>query len=311
MIACVFSGQGSHYENMGKSLIAALPVAKQIYEQCSESIGFDLSNLTADQLQQTRYAQPATVALSLAAFTALKSNAKDRLNNCSFAGFSLGEYSLLGASGALNIDALMQLLNRRSEAMQADCARSPGGMAAILGLSDDLIETCCAASASAEEPVTAVNFNCPGQVVISGALPALERAQALCLEKGAKRAVKLPVSGAFHTLAMQNAAKAIEAHAQQLTFKTPSGTCYSNVSGKALSTSVNWPNYLALHMVSPVLWTQEVRQMIQDGVTHFIECGPGKTLSGLIRKIDRQVTVYHVEDEKSLVDTLNQLETLG
>lgn len=299
----VFSGQGAQYEGMGKALAAENAAARAVYEECSEHLGYDLLSLTADQLSQTRYSQPATVVLSLAACRAYEAALGGTAQPFAMAGFSLGEYSALGASGALDLKTLMTLLERRSELMQAACEQNPGSMYAVLGLSDEEVEAVCAES-DLKDKVFAANYNCPGQLVISGDAAASAVAAERLLAKGAKRAVKLGVAGAFHTSLMAPAAEGLKDFATGLTFAAPRCPIYSNVTADRLSDSTDIPAYLAEHMVSPVRWTKEVQKLRADGATRFIEFGPGKTLFGLIRKIDRGAEVARVEDPATLADAL-------
>lgn len=304
-IACVFSGQGAQYEGMGRQLAAADPAAAQVYEACSEHLGFDVLALTADQLKQTRYAQPATVVLSLAAFEAVRAACPGWRPDM-MAGFSLGEYAMLGASGVLPIESLMQLLNRRSDYMQDACDRAPGAMYAVLGLDDAAVAACCA-QAAPDGSVLPANYNSPGQLVISGAADAAAAAAEACRTAGARRVVQLAVAGAFHTPMMQPAADRLAAFAETLAFRQPDSALYSNVTGGLWPADAALPAYLAAHMVSPVRWTAEVGAMAGDGAAEFIEFGPGKTLCGLIRKIDRSLGASNVEDPETRSEAVRRL----
>lgn len=304
-IACIFSGQGAQYEGMGRKLAAADRNAARIYEACSDYLGFDVLALTADQLKQTRYAQPATVVLSLAAFEVVRAARPDWQPDM-MAGFSLGEYAMLGASGVLRLESLMHLLNRRSDYMQDACDSAPGAMYAILGLNDETVAACCA-EAAPDGSVIPANYNSPGQLVISGAAPAAAAVAEACRAAGARRVVQLAVAGAFHTPMMQPAADRLAAFAAALPFGQPVCALYSNVTGGLWPADAGLPAYLADHMVSPVRWTAEVGAMARSGASDFIEFGPGKTLCGLIRKIDRSLNVSNAEDPETCAEAVRHL----
>ncbi|MGI6545807.1 MAG: ACP S-malonyltransferase [Fastidiosipilaceae bacterium] len=304
MTVCVFSGQGAQYEGMGKDLANSNKAAARVYEECGEYLGYDLLALNAEQLTQTKYSQPATVVLSLAAFAAWQNELDGALpQGLTLAGFSLGEYSALGASGALTGRELMSLLERRSELMQAACELNAGAMYAILGLDDEVVEEICARP-EYKETVFPANYNCPGQLVISGYARETAEVAERCKSAGARRAAQLSVAGAFHTPLMDSAAVGLKSFASAMTFGKPEFPMYSNVTGELLTTEIDFPSYLADHMVSPVRWTKEVLNLIANGKTDFIEFGPGKTLTGLIRKIDRQVNTSRVENSSTLNETL-------
>ncbi len=308
MTVCVFSGQGAQYEGMGKDLAGSNKAAAKVYEECGEYLGYDLLALNAEQLAQTKYSQPATVVLSLAAFVAWQDElAGDLPQGLTLAGFSLGEYSALGASGVLTRRELMSLLERRSELMQAACELNAGAMYAILGLEDEVVEEICARP-EYKETVFPANYNCPGQLVISGYAEETAEVAKLCQAAGARRAAQLSVAGAFHTPLMNSAAVGLKSFASTMTFDRSDLAMFSNVTGELLPAETDFPSYLADHMVSPVRWTKEVLNLIANGKTNFIEFGPGKTLTGLIRKIDRQVNTSRVEDSSTLNETLNNLK---
>ncbi len=300
MIAGVFSGQGSQKAGMGQDLCQASPAARLVYAEAADRLGLDLLQLDDSQLAQTRYAQLAIVTLSLAAWQAFRT--VGQLGQpLAYAGFSLGEYSALGAAGILSFADLLALVNERSRLMQEAAEADPGAMFAILGLDDDTLRGLVGQPQFAGQ-VYAVNFNCPGQIVIAGrADPASACAEAL-KTAGAKRAVRLSVNGAFHTPLMAAAARQLADFARQLTFRPPEGPFYSNTTALLVDSSVNWPDYLAAHMCSPVQWTAEVTAMQHNGCSAYLEFGPGKVLTGLIKKILPGSTVFAVEDSRTLAD---------
>lgn len=309
MIVGIFSGQGAQYEDMGRSLAQSAPAAAELYELCSTALGFDLLSLTADQLKETRYSQPATTVLSLAAYRAFVQAAGTTLEPQALAGFSLGEYAMLGAAGILDLKQLMDLLEHRSIYMQAACQEQPGAMYAVLGLDDETVAAVCAAQ-QPQGAVLPANYNCPGQLVISGSAEPAAKAAAALKEQGARRVIQLKVAGAFHTPLMAAAGASLRTYAAGLTFRPEAAAgrlLFSNIDGQPLRTD-NLPAYLEAHMVSPVRWTDEVRSLIAAGATTFIEFGPGKTLCGLVRKIDRSCTVLNIEDADSLEATLKALD---
>jgi [acyl-carrier-protein] S-malonyltransferase len=236
----------------------------------------------------------------LAAFSAWQATGATAFDDqIVLAGFSLGEYAALGAARVLDLESLMNLLQKRSEYMQAACEQTDGAMYAILGLQDEQVEAVCAQS-EFKNKVFPANYNCPGQLVISGHAEPTASAAEACKEAGAKRAVQLQVAGAFHTPLMNAAAEQLAAYASALPFQTAALPVYSNFTAAPVPADVDPAAYLATHMISPVRWTSEVQQIIADGHTSFIEFGPGKVLSGLIRKIDRSVKVGRVEDMATL-----------
>lgn len=305
MIACVFAGQGAQFVGMGQKLCQESGVAQQVYAEAADLFSLDLLNLDEAMLAQTRYAQLAIVTLSLASWQALRAEVR-LAGPLAFGGFSLGEYSALGAAGVLPTADVLRLVDQRSRLMQAAAEANPGAMYAILGLDEAKIQATLAAPQLADQ-VYAVNFNCPGQVVIAGTEQAAAQAAEALKAAGAKRAVQIKANGAFHTRFMQPAADGLQAFASQLTFGQPDGALYSNRTGALLATDTDWPAYLAAHMCSPVQWTSEIQAMAAAGADLFIELGPGKTLSGLIKKIISGATLGNVEDPASLQATATLL----
>jgi [acyl-carrier-protein] S-malonyltransferase len=305
MIACVFSGQGSQYAGMGRDLCAGSPAALQIYEEAADWLGYDVLSLDEEQLSMPRYTQLSVVVLSLAAWKALNM-IRPLSPPQSFAGFSAGEYSAMCAAGILAFPDLLRLVNERARLMQEAAETHPGAMFAILGLDDGrLLEVIARPAYSGK--VFAANFNCPGQVVISGLSEAAEACAEDMKAAGARRVAKLRVGGAFHTPLMAEASQKFQAFASQMTFRLPSGLFYSNADGGLLGADADWPAYLARHMSSPVLWTQEVCRLQRDGASAWLEFGPGKVLCGLIRKIVPGAAPLPVEDSATLAEAARTL----
>lgn len=294
----LFSGQGSQYPGMGKELLDAVPSVGIIYECAEDILGYDLKKIcfdgTSEQLAETRISQPAIFATSLAALAAAKSKG---IPFNGVAGHSLGEYAAMVASGVLTIEDGFRAIKARAEAMQ-DCAlRQGGGMVAVLGLAPDIIEAVCKET---EGYVVPVNFNSPAQTVIAGEKDALEKAIAALSAAGAKRTVALAVSAAFHSKLMQPAADRFHEEIADLSFSNPTVPFYSNLTGDLLNDFSDMPAYLAKHIISPVHFTDELASLYRDGYTGYIELGPNKVLTGLVKKTLKDVTAFHIEDRKTL-----------
>jgi [acyl-carrier-protein] S-malonyltransferase len=315
MIGLIFSGQGAQYPGMGQSLCERYPEAKKHYERASAVLGYDPVKLDEKELAQTLYAQPAIVTFSLALWAILQKKAMKkglenvffRKNTVRLAGFSLGEYTALGAAGILDIDDLLNLVVVRSCLMNQAGQHNPGTMAAVLGLSDDEV-LAILSQEPFENKIFAVNFNAPGQVVISGASSLMDQCLETCRSAGARKVVRLNVSGAFHTPAMLPASKTLRRHASRLSFQSSDAVLYSNIDGRLLLGRQDWPDYLSRQMCSPVHWAAEIRQMIQDGVKVFYEIGPGTVLSGLVRRIAPGIPAWPI-DHKDIDDRLTQCLT--
>lgn len=288
--AFVFPGQGSQFAGMGKEHYENSAFAKRLFEQANEIVGFRISDImfsgSEEDLKQTRVTQPAIFLHSVIAFKGID-NARPEM----VAGHSLGEFSALVANGVLSFEDGLKLVSIRAEAMQKACETNPSTMAAVLGLEDAKVEEICAAvQEETGEIVVPANYNCPGQLVISGSIKGIGAAIEQLKAAGAKRALVLPVSGAFHSPLMESAkaelAKAIDA----TTFYHPNCPVYQNVVAKAVGNKEDIKQNLIDQLTSAVKWTQSIKTMINDGATHFTECGPGKVLQGLIAKIDKKVT---------------------
>ena len=285
--AFVFPGQGSQFPGMCKDLYDAHEEAREMCQAANRLLGFSLTDVmfegTADDLKQTKVTQPAVFLHSVVAQRLLTIERPDMV-----AGHSLGEFSALVACGALRFEDALLLVSARARAMQAACEANPGTMAAVLGLPDEQVDALCKTQSGV---VVAANFNCPGQVVISGEVEAVEAACVAFKEAGARRALRLPVGGAFHSPLMQPAAEDLKAAILKTEFHKPFCPIYQNVSALAETDPEIIRENLLKQLTAPVRWTQSVQQMIADGANEFYEFGPGDVLKGLIRKIDATVTV--------------------
>ena len=313
MTSFVFPGQGAQFSGMGKDLYDAYPQARTMMQRANEVLGFNLTEVmfegTDEALRQTRVTQPAIFLHSI-----VNCQLSTVLRPDMVAGHSLGEFSALVAAEALHWEDALRLVSQRAQAMQDACELSPGTMAAVLGLPDDQVTEICQQinnttphyttlpnttqhyttlpnTTPNSDVVVAANFNCPGQVVISGSINAVDLACKAMKAAGAKRALKLPVGGAFHSPLMQPAAERLQAAIMATTFRTPICPVYQNVSAKGETDKDIIQRQILLQLTSPVRWTQSVQQMIADGATSFYEFGPGDVLKGLIRKINPDVEV--------------------
>ncbi|RRJ88072.1 [acyl-carrier-protein] S-malonyltransferase [Paenimyroides tangerinum] len=285
MKAYVFPGQGAQFTGMGKDLYETSEVAKEMFEKANEILGFRITDImfegTEEQLKETKVTQPAVFLHSVIAAKVAENFAPDMV-----AGHSLGEFSALVANGALSFEDALKLVSQRALAMQKACEITPSTMAAVLNLEDKVVEDICA---SIDGVVVAANYNCPGQLVISGETKAVELACEKMKEAGAKRALILPVGGAFHSPMMEPAREELAAAIEATTFSTPTCPVYQNVTASAVSDPTEIKANLITQLTAPVKWTQSVQQMIADGATSFTEFGPGKVLMGLVGKIDKTV----------------------
>lgn len=283
--AYVFPGQGSQFKGMGLDLYESSATAKQLFDQANQILGFDITKImfegTDDELKQTNVTQPAIFIHSVA----LAQNSSDFTPDM-VAGHSLGEFSALVAAGGLSFEQGLKLVAKRADAMQKACEIRPSTMAAILGLDDKTIEDIC--SSITDEIVVPANYNCPGQVVISGTIEGVEKACELLKAAGAKRALVLQVGGAFHSPLMEPAREELAAAIHHAEFKTPLCPIYQNVNAKPATDIAVIRENLIAQLTAPVRWTQSVEAMVQDGAGIFIESGPGKVLQGLVKKIANQ-----------------------
>lgn len=290
MHAYVFPGQGAQFVGMGKELYESNADAKELFERANELLGFRITDLMFggedEDLKQTRVTQPAIFLHSVILSTTIENFKPDMV-----AGHSLGEFSALVANGTLAFEDGLQLVFKRAMAMQKACEAVPSTMAAILGLDNELVEEVCA---GIDEVVVPANYNSPGQIVISGSMAGIDAAVAALSEKGARRALKLPVGGAFHSPLMEPAKEELREAIEATNFSTPVCPVYQNVNAAPSSDPAEIRKNLVSQLVSPVKWTQTVQRMIADGGTIFTEVGPGNVLQGLIKKTDRSVTTESV-----------------
>lgn len=309
-IAYLFPGQGSQYIGMGKDLYNNLTECKEVFDQANESIKFNLSDLIfegpKEELDRTEYTQPAIVTTSIAAYKALsKYNIKPHVT----AGLSLGEYSSLTISGLFTLSQVIPLVQKRGKYMQEAVPEGKGKMCAILGLTKEKVIKVCqrAKEFGIIEPA---NYNCPGQIVIGGEAKAIEEAVKIAKELGALRCIYLPVSAPFHTSMLIPAAKKLEKELNSISLGSMDIPVISNVTADYIKSVDEVKGLLYKQVMTSVLWEQTIVRMIKDGVRHFVEVGPGRTLSGFVKKIDRGLNIYHVEDMASLEKTASVLELL-
>ena len=286
MHAYLFPGQGAQFSGMGLDLFEKSPLAQEYFNKANSILGFNITTImfegTAEDLKQTKVTQPAIFLHSVILAKTLGDVFKPEM----VAGHSLGEFSALVANGVLNFESALKLVSQRALAMQKACEIEPSTMAAVLGLEDKIVEEVCNQVSGI---VVAANYNCPGQLVISGDLKAIDHACEILKEVGARRALVLPVGGAFHSPLMEPAREELAAAIENTTFNEPACPIYQNVTAKAVNNAAEIKENLIAQLTAPVKWTQTIQQMIADGGTEFTEIGPGKVLQGLMRKIDRNV----------------------
>lgn len=292
MKAYVFPGQGAQFSGMGKDLYENSSLAKDLFHQANEIIGFDIMKImfegTDEELKQTKVTQPAIFLHS----TILAACLGESFRPDMVAGHSLGEFSSLVANQAISFEDGLKLVAKRAMAMQKACELEPSTMAAILGLEDDVVESICS---EIDGIVVPANYNCPGQLVISGSVPAVEAACSKLSEAGAKRALVLQVGGAFHSPLMEPAREELAAAIENTSFNNPICPVYQNVTASAVSNPAEIKKNLVVQLTAPVRWTQSMKQMLADGASEVIEVGPGKVLQGLFKKVDREIPTSSAE----------------
>lgn len=286
MKAYIFPGQGAQFSGMGLDLFENSAEAQELFKKANAILGFSITDImfegSAEDLKQTKVTQPAVFLHSVILSKVMGEDFKPDM----VAGHSLGEFSALVANNTLSFEDGLKLVCKRAMAMQQACEIEPSTMAAVLGLEDEVVEAVCAET---EGTVVAANYNCPGQLVISGDVKSVEAACETLKERGAKRAMILPVGGAFHSPLMEPARKELAAAIENTTFHTPTCPIYQNVSTFAVTDPEEIKKNLVFQLTAPVKWTQSVQNMIKDGATNFTEVGPGKVLQGLVKKIDRKM----------------------
>ena len=286
MKAYIFPGQGAQFSGMGKGLYENSKTAYELFNNANEILGFKISDVmfngSAEDLKQTSVTQPAIFLHSVI----LAMSKENEISPAMVAGHSLGEFSALVINKSISFEDGLKLVSIRANAMQKACENNPGTMAAVLGLEDNLVENICS---EVEGTVVAANYNCPGQLVISGELNAIELACEKLKEIGARRALVLPVGGAFHSPLMENAKRELENAINETTFSDPICPIYQNVSGLPFSSEFEIKENLISQLTSPVKWTHSINQMVEDGAKEFIEVGPGRVLQGLVRKINGDI----------------------
>ncbi len=287
MKAYIFPGQGAQFTGMGLDLFESSTLAQELFNKANDILGFNITDImfegTSEELKETKVTQPAIFLHSVILSKVLGDNFQPEM----VAGHSLGELSALVANGVLTFEDGLKLVSKRALAMQKACEAQESTMAAVLGLEDKVVEDACA---EIDGIVVAANYNCPGQLVISGEVEAINKACELLTEKGARRALVLPVGGAFHSPLMEPAREELAAAIKETTFSEPTCPVYQNVVAKAVTNPDEIKENLIAQLTAPVRWTQCIQQMVADGGSEFIEVGPGKVLQGLMRKIDRSVT---------------------
>lgn len=312
-VAFIFPGQGAQAPGMGKALYEKYPEARQAFDQAGSVLGFDLKKTvfegSEDELKQTHITQPAIFTMSAAAYNVLAARAPGLARRCAFvAGHSLGEYSALYAAGAFDFQTGIKLVKYRGDFISRASEKQPGTMAAILGVEKNDLDALCQQFAAGGEVCQMVNFNCPGQIVVAGTRKAVEALAAQVATRPGARAVLLSVSGPFHSSLMNPAAREMAGVLKEAAVRDLRVPIFSNCDAQAATEASLIKEKLVRQIDHPVLWEDSIRKMIDQGVEAFVEIGPGKVLSGLLRKIDRKKKALNVEDDESLTRTLQELD---
>lgn len=305
--AFIFSGQGAQYAGMGKELYENFDCVKKVFDEADEALGLKISDICFNEdekLNETEYTQPAILTMSVAVLRLMEEKG---LKADYVAGLSLGEYSALVASGVFDFKEAVQLVRKRGRYMTEAVPKGEGGMCAVLNLDAELIQQACDEASDAGRVMIA-NYNCPGQIAIAGDVKAVEKASQLVLEKGAKRAVMLNVSGPFHTSLLKPASDKLSVELENITINDMNIPVITNLTGDLVESKEDIKDILTKQVMNPVKWEQSVRRLIDLGVDTFIEMGPGKTLSSFVKKVSKEVTVVNIEDLKTLEKAMGGLE---
>ncbi|MDE6357073.1 MAG: ACP S-malonyltransferase [Eubacteriales bacterium] len=299
-ICFIFSGQGAQYNNMGKELYDNFDICKEVFENANKALGLNITDICFNEderLNETEYTQPAILTMSYAIFKLMEQKG---IKADYMAGLSLGEYSALCASGAMDFEETVSLVRKRGKFMTEAVPSGVGAMSAVMNMEEEVIKEALKEASTETELAMIANYNAPGQIVIAGHLQAIERAEKILAEKGAKRVIRLNVSGPFHTSLLKPASEKLETELNNISINEPKVPVITNLTGDIVS---NIKETLVKQVMSPVKWEQSIKKIIENGVDTFIELGPGKTLSSFVKKIDRSVNVYNVEDLASLEKT--------
>lgn len=299
-ICFIFSGQGAQYNKMGKELYDNFQICKEVFENANKALGFSITDICFNEderLNETEYTQPAILTTSYAIFKLMEEKG---IKADYMAGLSLGEYSALCASGAMNFEETVCLVRKRGKYMTEAVPIGVGAMSAVMNVEEEIIKEALKEASTETEIAMIANYNAPGQIVIAGHLQAIERAEKILAEKGAKRVIRLNVSGPFHTSLLKPASEKLEVELNNISINEPKVPVITNLTGDIVS---DIKETLVKQVMSPVKWEQSIKKIIENGVDTFIELGPGKTLSSFVKKIDRSVNVYNVEDLVSLEKT--------
>lgn len=304
-IAILFPGQGAQALGMGKDLAEQVPECRALFERANEVLGFDLAHICFEgpdeELTKSNRAQPAIFVVSAAAYEALKHQRPD-LRPAAVAGLSSGEWAALYAAGSVSFDDALRVLEARGRFMQAACEQSAGGMLSVIGLPVERLQ-----SIAAECGVEIANLNSPEQTVLSGPVPGIERAEGMSKEAGAKRAIRLNVAGAFHSRLMEPAAEQLKAFLDTITLEPPTMPVVSNVKGAPFASVDEIREAMVQQVTHSVRWVDDVRWIREQGVSTLVECGPGKVLSGLVKRIDKQAAIHNIQDHATLTAVLEKI----